>query len=68
MYVVKVKSVSRAAASRYHVSNKKVIEVAFTFQSTQQGRETSLIEYYNQRQVSRWVIYHLCLPQLHHKL
>ena len=60
--VVKVKSTSRAAASKYHVSNKKIIEVAFTFQSIQEERGAPLVESYNQQQISIWVRYNLCLP------
>ena len=36
------------AATRYHVPNRKILQVAITLESTQEERDTNLVEYYNQ--------------------
>ena len=62
MYVSRGTSTPRAAASGYHVTNKNIIEVASKLQPMKEQWDTPLVEYYNQKQIYRWVRPHLRLP------
>ena len=48
MYVVHWTSTPRAAASRYHVPNKNILQVVTTLESIQEEQENPLVEYHNQ--------------------
>ena len=42
---------SRAAASRYHVPNKKILQVEITLESIQEEQDTPWVESHNQQQM-----------------
>ena len=56
MYFFHGISTPRTSATRYHVPNRKILQVATTLESTQEKGETLLVEYYNQQQIFIWVI------------
>ena len=47
IYVVHVTYTSHASASRYYVSNSTINEVSIKIESTQEERDTTLVESYN---------------------
>ena len=55
MYVVNGSDTPCAAASRYSVSNGKILDIATKLGSVQEEQETPLVESDNQQQIFRWV-------------
>ena len=49
MFVIHGMSAPRTAATRYHVLNRKILQVATALEYTQELRGTPLVEYYNQQ-------------------
>ena len=68
MFEFHVTSSPLAAVSRYSDLNINILEVEITLESEQEGRDTPLVEYYNQKQMTRWFRFHLRLPLLQHQL
>ena len=56
--VINVTHNYRTAESIYHVPNRKIIQLAKILESTQEQRDTPLVESYNQKQIFRWVSNH----------
>ena len=55
-------STPRAAASRYHVTNRNILEVEINLESIREQWDTPLAESYKQQQMSSRVRSHLRLP------
>ena len=55
MYVVHGSDTPCAAASRYSVSNRKILDIATKLRSVQEEQDTPLVESNNQQQIFRWV-------------
>ena len=55
MYVVHGSDNPCAAASRYSVSNRKILDIATKLGSVQEEQDTPLVESDNQQQIFRWV-------------
>ena len=51
MYVIHGMYTPHTAATRYHVPNRKILQVATTPESIQEQRDTPLVESYNQQQI-----------------
>ena len=53
-----------AAASRYSVSNRKILEISTRMESVQEEQDISMEESYNQQQIYTWVRNNLNLPSV----
>ena len=62
MYVVHGSDTHHAAASRYSISNMKILDISIKLESIQEEQDTPLVESDNQQQIFRWVINNLNLP------
>ena len=52
------------AATRYHVTNRNILQVSTTLESMQEQRDITLVESYNQQQIFRWVRNQIDLPSV----
>ena len=50
-----------SAATRYHVTSRKFLQLATTLEYLQEQRNTPLVETYNQQQIFIWVKNHINL-------
>ena len=50
------------AATKYHVTNRKILKLSTALESIQEQRENTLVESYNQQQIFIWARNHLNLP------
>ena len=55
IYVVHGLDTPRADASRYSVSNRNILEIEIKLESTQEERDTPLVEHENQQHIYIWV-------------
>ena len=60
-------STPRAAASRYHVPIRNILQLTTKLESVQKVWENSLVEYQNQQHISRWLRYNINIPSPQHQ-